>query len=509
MTTPISDNFETRIINELMIAQQSIKIAVAWFNSKSILNILYWKLKEGVHVELILHYDEINSGSESSLDFSEFKQLEGILIWAKGEKSTMHVKFCIIDDKVLLHGSCNWTYRAFKKNDEVLNVTTEEPEMINTYLSTFASLKRKYTSVATTYKKTNSTPCSSKKLPFQNTSKPVVNNPISIDERKLLFLQALQPFETKYDNDYIRTFTEYWLAENMGRLRIEVNENGSQMNLLGITPEYMDMKLEQWKRKYDIIVTARRSPFILEEIRKEANAIEKDYESKGIELRCNTAMDELYSFRPGNRLLGKILYDRGLFLKILSVHDSFLQTNIDYTLCCPIDSIEEKEQNAFTDFYLLYEATQAFRRNKEYNRAILSSIGQENTYKSFCDKYGIYYGRSLKKEKSIKDMIDSLEYPIKLEYHAGSIKAFVNRNGNQKRLLKLNEVFGLKLLTAQRSVAKYFIVPHKVLYQMDGSQFDFRDDSFENGTMKSVKLPTDYKDAQFYIDKIEEMLNRD
>ena len=86
MTTPISDNFETRIINELMLAQQSIKIAVAWFNSKSILNILYWKLKGGVSIELILHYDEINSGSESSLDFSEYKQLGGVLIWAKGEK---------------------------------------------------------------------------------------------------------------------------------------------------------------------------------------------------------------------------------------------------------------------------------------------------------------------------------------------------------------------------------------------------------------------------------------
>ena len=89
MTTTISDNFETRIINELMLAQQSIKIAVAWFNSKSILNILYWKLGGGVKIELILQYDEINSGSESSLDFSEYKRLGGILIWAKGEKSTI------------------------------------------------------------------------------------------------------------------------------------------------------------------------------------------------------------------------------------------------------------------------------------------------------------------------------------------------------------------------------------------------------------------------------------
>ena len=51
-------------------------------------------------------------------------------------------------------------------------------------------------------------------------------------------------------------------------------------------------------------------------------------------------------------------------------------------------------------------------------------------------------------------------------------------------------------------------VPHKVLYAMDGMQFDFRDDSFENGTMKFIKLPKEYKDASFYVEKIEEMLTR-
>lgn len=47
---------------------------------------------------------------------------------------------------------------------------------------------------------------------------------------------------------------------------------------------------------------------------------------------------------------------------------------------------------------------------------------------------------------------------------------------------------------------------NKVLYMMDGTLFSFRDNSFGNGTMKSIKLPTEYKDAQFYIDKIEKML---
>ena len=201
MTTTFSDNLETCIINELMFAQQSIKIAVAWFNSKNILNILCWKLRGGVAVELILHFDEINSGSESSLDFTEYKRLGGILIWAKGEKSTMHVKFCIVDEKVLLHGSCNWTHRAFKKNDEVLNVTKDELEMINSYLSNFSLLKEKYTSPMPPIKKIEYATQKRKKTATK-------------EERIRLFIEEMNRYDIQqYGNDYIKSFMEYWLED--------------------------------------------------------------------------------------------------------------------------------------------------------------------------------------------------------------------------------------------------------------------------------------------------------
>jgi hypothetical protein len=105
-------------------------------------------------------------------------------------------------------------------------------------------------------------------------------------------------------------------------------------------------------------------------------------------------------------------------------------------------------------------------------------------------------------------MIDSLDFPIQLKYHVGSINVSLQQTPNPKRLLKLNEIFGLQLLTTQCGISTFIIVPHKVLYAMDGMQFDFRDDSFENGTMKFIKLPKEYKDASFYVEKIEEMLTR-
>lgn len=242
MTSPISDNLEARIINELMLAQQSIKIAVAWFNSQNILNVLCWKLKGGIKVELIMHYDEINTGSDYSLDFTEYKRLGGTLIWAKSELSTMHVKFCIIDEKVVLHGSCNWTNRAFKKNDEVLNVTTDEPQMVNSYLSKFLSLQEKYTHpVATLKNKGYST------LPIMKVA--------SKDERIRLFIEEMERYDIKqYGGDYIKSFLDYWTGYSNDYKKAFIKQHSGKANSLKMRFEdkadfVMMLELENWGKK--------------------------------------------------------------------------------------------------------------------------------------------------------------------------------------------------------------------------------------------------------------------
>lgn len=84
MTNVVFDNIEANIVNQLMLAQKSIKVAVAWINSKDILGILCWKLKGSVDVVLVLQYDDINNGGRNSLDFSEYKKLEANCIgWKK------------------------------------------------------------------------------------------------------------------------------------------------------------------------------------------------------------------------------------------------------------------------------------------------------------------------------------------------------------------------------------------------------------------------------------------
>jgi DNA replication protein DnaC len=246
MTTTISENFETRIINEIMLAQQSIKIAVAWFNSNNILNILCWKLKGGIGVEIILHHDDINSGGESSLDFTEYLQIGGRLVWAKGEQSTMHAKFCIIDDRVLLHGSCNWTYRAFNKNDEVLNVTNGESELIKSYISTFLSLREKYTTNTKTFlekKATIDNKVSTDCNPLHFILPSTVNSQDELQKGMYYFLRKQPQWLSGYE-----TIAE-WLADNKSRGLLCVGTSGLGKTL--ICQKVLPMLL---KRYFDIEV---------------------------------------------------------------------------------------------------------------------------------------------------------------------------------------------------------------------------------------------------------------
>ena len=153
MTESYFENIENVIINEIMLARKSIKIAVAWFNLKTILDILTIKVRGGISVEIILQDDEINNGGKYSLNFRNYKNHGGLLIWARSENSTMHQKFCIIDDETVITGSFNWTNRAEKRNDEDILVHKNDNKIAANYVGRFDELKTKYSSVSPTSSK--------------------------------------------------------------------------------------------------------------------------------------------------------------------------------------------------------------------------------------------------------------------------------------------------------------------------------------------------------------------
>lgn len=121
-----SHKIQNAIQQELFKAKESIKIAVAWFTNELLLQPLILKLQNGVLVELIINDDEINRNGETSLDFTEFLKAGGVLRW-NDSKQLMHEKFCIIDNRIVITGSYNWTNKA-EYNSEVENIFYDEDE---------------------------------------------------------------------------------------------------------------------------------------------------------------------------------------------------------------------------------------------------------------------------------------------------------------------------------------------------------------------------------------------
>lgn len=127
---------------ELFKAKESIKIAVAWFTNELLLQPLILKLQMGVSVEIVLNDDEINRGGDTSLDFTDFLQAGGILRW-NDSKQLMHEKFCIIDDRIVITGSYNWTNKA-ELNSEVENFFYDEEETTVFYNDLYHRLSERF-----------------------------------------------------------------------------------------------------------------------------------------------------------------------------------------------------------------------------------------------------------------------------------------------------------------------------------------------------------------------------
>lgn len=174
-----SQNIQNVILRELFTANQSIKIAVAWFTNDLLFQPLLLKLATGVKVDLILNKDEINLSS--SIDFNLFVKSGGNLYWNDTNR-LMHEKFCIIDDRVVITGSYNWTNKA-ESNYESISVFTNEEESLRDYKTRFATLSKGFT-----------------KQIIQITPQPVINRgkcPVSLPPyTKLKFYHSVNLFQS-------------------------------------------------------------------------------------------------------------------------------------------------------------------------------------------------------------------------------------------------------------------------------------------------------------------------
>jgi len=129
----------TRIISYLLTAKSSIDVCVYTITDDRLSNALMDAKKRGVNVRVITDDDQaLTLGS----DIEKMKE-HGIPIRMDNSPSNMHNKFSIIDHKVILNGSFNWTRAASTANRENV-VITNEKDLIIAFSTEFERLWTTY-----------------------------------------------------------------------------------------------------------------------------------------------------------------------------------------------------------------------------------------------------------------------------------------------------------------------------------------------------------------------------
>jgi len=131
----LSDNPQKEIIKNINQAEAFINIAMYIFTDREIALPLIKAQERGVKVRLYLDKDQV----DYQYSQSRFLVQKGIRTRISTNNYIMHNKFAIIDNRILLTGSYNWTFSANNRNDENLMVI-DNPEMIELFQNQFEKL---------------------------------------------------------------------------------------------------------------------------------------------------------------------------------------------------------------------------------------------------------------------------------------------------------------------------------------------------------------------------------
>lgn len=135
-------NIRKQIISHLDSATSEVVVAMAWFTSGELFDSLLKCLSRNVKVDLIL-LDNATNFMGCAPDFNILVKAGGTLRIATLNQGFMHHKFCIIDNKIAITGSYNWTYSAENRNIENILVTDCQ-ETVDLFKAEFKDLISRY-----------------------------------------------------------------------------------------------------------------------------------------------------------------------------------------------------------------------------------------------------------------------------------------------------------------------------------------------------------------------------
>lgn len=131
-------NIRSEIIRCLKQSTDEVLIAMAWFTSCELFQELLNCLRRKVKVNLVL-LDDATNFMYYAPDFNQLIEAGGEMRIIGMDCGFMHHKFCVIDRKMVITGSYNWTYYAETRNVENI-IITDNSSVIEQYLGEFTSL---------------------------------------------------------------------------------------------------------------------------------------------------------------------------------------------------------------------------------------------------------------------------------------------------------------------------------------------------------------------------------
>ncbi|KAG2482207.1 hypothetical protein HYH03_018852 [Edaphochlamys debaryana] len=125
----------TRFLDYLASARQTLDICVFTITNDDISDVVLDLYRKGVKIRIITDNDQAHTQGS---DIAKF-QAAGIAVRQDKTPAHMHHKFAIIDGRLLMNGSFNWTRQAVTSNNENVTVLSD-PTVITSFQGQFNKL---------------------------------------------------------------------------------------------------------------------------------------------------------------------------------------------------------------------------------------------------------------------------------------------------------------------------------------------------------------------------------
>jgi hypothetical protein len=144
-----------RIIAEITNSKQFVYLAMAFFTDRDIANAIILAKSRNVSVDIIL---SSNVQNETVIQMFRDSNINVHAFNTGDERGLMHHKFCLIDNKITINGSYNYSYNASNNNVENIHIS-DDYDIYKQFLMEFEKIK---------YNIDNNIPV--------NTASPIANN---------------------------------------------------------------------------------------------------------------------------------------------------------------------------------------------------------------------------------------------------------------------------------------------------------------------------------------------